>query len=258
MKSKSKLLRIIKRRDLDLNAEGGLVQVIRTMIYDAGRNGLTFSEIADQIFPELDPDDRFALSTLLRNTCGRQLRQAEAIGFALEDKRKRHKTQDELLRIIEQRDLDLKAEGKELVQVILEMLHDDAAPNVLTFPQIADRLFPELSPAEREKVGTLLEETHGQQLRQAAIRDYVEELIEVLAELIEHYRLPIEVSIASIKQHVSLELGEDGFVLQPKTDAGRKLIEIYMHEEALIDAAEARGEEAIERPMTPRRLTRLS
>src|SRR5262245_16870345 len=74
MKSKSELRRIIKQRDADLKAKGGLDEVIFRMVYDAGLNGMTFGEIADQLFPELDPDEREAVSEMLEKSYERRLR----------------------------------------------------------------------------------------------------------------------------------------------------------------------------------------
>jgi len=87
MKSKSELLRIIEQRDLDLKAEEGLIKVIPKMIRDAGHTGMTFGEIAVRLFPELPPAEREKVGTLLKDTYGRQLRQAGSIGFALDDRR---------------------------------------------------------------------------------------------------------------------------------------------------------------------------
>src|SRR5262249_41288360 len=73
MKSKSELLRIIEQRDLDLEKEGGLVQVILKMFHDAGSNGLAFFQIADRLFPELDPAEREAIGEMLEEIYGEQL-----------------------------------------------------------------------------------------------------------------------------------------------------------------------------------------
>ena len=73
MKSKSELLRIIEQRDLDLEKEGGLVQVILKMFHDAGSNGMAFFQIADRLFPELDPAEREAIGEMLEEIYGEQL-----------------------------------------------------------------------------------------------------------------------------------------------------------------------------------------
>jgi hypothetical protein len=73
MKSKSELLRIIEQRDLDLEKEGGLVRVILKMFLDAGSTGLAFFQIANRLFPELDPAEREAIGEMLEELYGKQL-----------------------------------------------------------------------------------------------------------------------------------------------------------------------------------------
>jgi hypothetical protein len=319
-RSKTDLRYIIEQRDRDLKAQGGLVQVIGRMVDDAGLDGMPFFEIANRLFPELDPDKRDAVGALLEETYGDQLRRAESIGFALIDNRKNKKAPPK------QGSSGLKAGGrigsklKELVgdeselrftikvlaamgQIVATgemrrnpktgedepcwvtrdvaetmglplpplLSKDDLPDELLTHEERAERKArnnPAEYDAQRESnraaeaqamseiQAPIMARARTEEAKQA-IRNYVEELVETLAELIEHYHLPIEISIASINQHVGVEIGKDSFVLQPKTDAGRKLIEILEHEDALSDAAERGETEATERPMTPRRLTQL-